>query len=333
MSLPELKGASRSEVSAKPMFLTSKMKEENAERTGGRKSIFGVRTNEKFYEEKRSIGGKPTVLFPFKGGEQYVGEWMRGEKSGFGTQNWAQGHKYEGEWQNGKRMGKGTFFVKDKGANQLRKQYTGDWVDDKKHGVGVFIGKTGDVYEGEWQLNLRHGMGKQAYAPGSAETSYNGSWAAGKRSGLGILELANGDRYEGHWLNDFKEGPGRYFYRATNKVYVGEWVAGIPKCGSYSDAPLGCFPDLAAAVPETVPSTFDGANGALAEPFVIPDLHVLGAGNIVSEAAAQIRADRARRQNAEAAAEAGDAGEEGGAASPAGSVAGGGGGRGAGGGG
>ena len=54
-------------------------------------------------------------------------------------QNWAQGHKYEGEWQNGKRMGKGTFFVKDKGANQLRKQYTGDWVDDKKHGVGVFM--------------------------------------------------------------------------------------------------------------------------------------------------------------------------------------------------
>ena len=51
------------------------------------------------------------------------------------------------------------------------------------------------------------------------------------RSGLGVITFVNGDRYEGHWLVDKKEGPGRYFYTATGKVYTGEWVDDVPKCG------------------------------------------------------------------------------------------------------
>lgn len=51
------------------------------------------------------------------------------------------------------------------------------------------------------------------------------------RSGLGVLTFVNGDRYEGHWLADKKEGPGRYFYSATRKVYTGEWVDDVAKCG------------------------------------------------------------------------------------------------------
>jgi hypothetical protein len=50
-----------------------------------------------------------------------------------------------------------------------------------------------------------------------------------------VTDLANGDRYDGHWLHDKKEGPGRFYYRATRKVYEGEWVDGTPRCGSYHD--------------------------------------------------------------------------------------------------
>lgn len=46
---------------------------------------------------------------------------------------------------------------------------------------------------------------------------------------------ANGDLYDGYWLNDKKEGPGRYYYKATCKMYEGEWVDGAPKCGTYHD--------------------------------------------------------------------------------------------------
>jgi hypothetical protein len=54
-----------------------------------------------------------------------------------------------------------------------------------------------------------------------------------------VRSLANGDRYDGYWLHDKKEGPGRFFYKATRKVYEGEWVGGSPKCGTYRDLPDG----------------------------------------------------------------------------------------------
>lgn len=54
-----------------------------------------------------------------------------------------------------------------------------------------------------------------------------------------VLSLANGDRYDGYWLHDKKEGPGRFYYKATRKVYEGEWVGGSPKCGTYRDLPDG----------------------------------------------------------------------------------------------
>ena len=82
-----------------------------------------------------------------------------------------------------------------------------------------------------------HGVGKIICADGSELGTYDGSWANGQRTGLGVQSFANGNRYEGHWLNDKKEGPGRFFYRSTNKVYEGEWVDDIPKCGEYQDAP------------------------------------------------------------------------------------------------
>lgn len=50
------------------------------------------------------------------------------------------------------------------------------------------------------------------------------------------MTLTNGDRFEGQWLNNKKEGQGRFFYAATRKVYEGEWVEDVAKCGTYSDA-------------------------------------------------------------------------------------------------
>ena len=42
--------------------------------------------------------------------------------------------------------------------------------------------------------------------------------------------------YEGEWLNSKREGSGIYYYRTKEKIYDGEWVADIPKCGVYIDA-------------------------------------------------------------------------------------------------
>jgi hypothetical protein len=145
--------------------------------------------------------------------------------------------------------------------------------------LSIFSGKNGDRYEGEWWYNQKHGMGKVFYHQGAEEASYTGSWVEGKRSGLGILTLANGDRYEGHWTADQRDGPGRFFYKGANKVYEGEWLQGVPKCGQYQDAPPGSFPDDP-----------DGSAGASAPSnFSIPQLRLLVPEAVMSEAITSLR--------------------------------------------
>merc|ERR1719265_769698 len=78
---------------------------------------------------------------------------------------------------------------------------------------------------------------------------YLGAWHEDRRSGYGTLNKANGDSYEGYWLKDKREGSGSYFYSATGKVFVGEWVNDLPKAGVYTQAQPN--PEQAVPVPQT----------------------------------------------------------------------------------
>lgn len=73
--------------------------------------------------------------------------------------------------------------------------------------------------------------------------------------------VANGDVYDGYWLNDKKEGPGRFYYKASGKMYEGEWVDGAPKCGTYHDA------DEAHALAQT-----EGSGGGRLNRFQLPEV-------------------------------------------------------------
>ena len=84
-------------------------------------------------------------------------------------------------------------------------RYEGHFVNGKRHGSGTCEYANGDIYEGEWRNN--------------------------ERSGSGLMLLANGDRFEGIFRGDKKNGSGKYYYRDTRKMYEGEWVNDIAKCG------------------------------------------------------------------------------------------------------
>ena len=49
---------------------------------------------------------------------------------------------------------------------------------------GMLYGKGGELFDGDWANNQRHGEGKQVYENGDA---YEGSWTDGKREGYGRL--------------------------------------------------------------------------------------------------------------------------------------------------
>jgi hypothetical protein len=67
----------------------------------------------------------------------------------------------------------------------------------------------GDVYEGAWQADLKHGYG--------------------------ILEKKNQDKYHGFWNKGLKEGQGYYYYSSTGKIYLGEWHEDVPRSGIFTD--------------------------------------------------------------------------------------------------
>jgi hypothetical protein len=66
----------------------------------------------------------------------------------------------------------------------------------------------------------------------------------------------------------------------SRKVYEGEWVDGIPKCGQLRDAPSGSFDD----------GQFAAA--AAASSFAIPPLRMIGPDSVVAEAMAHVRHSR-----------------------------------------
>ncbi|XP_076996689.1 radial spoke head 10 homolog B isoform X2 [Tamandua tetradactyla] len=85
----------------------------------------------------------------------YIGHWCHGKKhgkNGFGTHTWflkripksqyPLRNEYIGEFVNGNRHGHGKFYYAS-GA-----MYEGEWVSNKKHGLGRLTFKNGRVYEG-----------------------------------------------------------------------------------------------------------------------------------------------------------------------------------------
>ena len=72
-----------------------------------------------------------------------------------------------------------------------------------KKGKGKFVYPNGDVYDGEWKNDKRHGKGNN-------------------ENNIGILNLMKGDKYDGEWKEDLKEGYGIYYYLDGSK-YEGNW--------------------------------------------------------------------------------------------------------------
>ncbi|CAE7733805.1 morn3 [Symbiodinium sp. KB8] len=162
---------------------------------------------------------------------EYQGSWADNKRHGFGVSTTAKG-KYEGMWAHGVKEGEGTQWVKRGG--DLKKQYFGGWMGGKRHGRGTFFYPNGDKYEGMWEEGLRAGEGVMYYANGDV---YHGDWVAGQRSGVGVLTLANGDSFEGGWHKDLKHGPGRFIYLSKGRMYEGEWVLDVAKCGVLGPLP------------------------------------------------------------------------------------------------
>ncbi|KAH0511842.1 Radial spoke head 10-like protein B [Microtus ochrogaster] len=92
--------------------------------------------------------------------------------------------------------------------------------------------KSGNIYEGQWENNMRHGEGRMRWLTTNEE--YTGHWEKGIQNGFGtytwfLKRIPNSqyplrNEYIGAFVNGFRHGHGKFYY-ASGAMYEGEWVS------------------------------------------------------------------------------------------------------------
>lgn len=130
----------------------------------------------------------------------YEGNFVRGERSGYGTQTGPDGSVYRGHWQRDMRAGQGT--QRDATHNIT---YTGIFLHDRLQGAGSVV---------------RH----------AAREAYDGTWLDGLEQGHGTLQLSNGDVMRGVWMRGEQVGGHVQLAARDGGLYIGDWQ-GAMRCG------------------------------------------------------------------------------------------------------
>lgn len=77
-------------------------------------------------------------------------------------------------------------------TNLQGRKYDGDWEAGKMHGKGKLRLPNQSVYEGWFESDLKHGIGKFTWPGG--KKFYNGGWKEGKRHGKGHMWVEGRER-------------------------------------------------------------------------------------------------------------------------------------------
>lgn len=144
-----------------------------------------------------------------------------------------------------------------------RDTYDGEFVEGYRCGWGQYVfKKNGDTYVGQYEQNLKHGLGKMNYSStfGNAEEeggdeggsgvprggTYHGYFTKGLRGSPeskqeesltnkseGTFTYCNGDVYIGQWKDGKKHGTGTYACASDCTKLKGEWSKGQIQSGQW----------------------------------------------------------------------------------------------------
>eukprot|EP00164_Ancoracysta_twista_P006738 GFYU01009444.1.p1 GENE.GFYU01009444.1~~GFYU01009444.1.p1 ORF type:complete len:770 (-),score=130.59 GFYU01009444.1:1527-3491(-) len=98
--------------------------------------------------------------------------------------------------------------------------YEGEWKEDCKHGFGVYTGQEGNTYKGEWVQGKMEGCGKKVWTNGDV---YEGAWRAGRAHGKGRMTYHTGEVFAGEWVEGQRNGYGSKVFRDGSR-YDGQWL-------------------------------------------------------------------------------------------------------------
>lgn len=127
---------------------------------------------------------------------------------------------YEGQWVNGDWCGFGK--LTDINGGDV---YEGGFFDNMKHGLGVMKYADGRIYDGMFTLDKIDGKGRLTDTDG---TKYWGYWSReGVPHGRGKKEYPDGKVYDGEFQEGVIAGHGRMTF-PDGTWYLGEWSDGLP---------------------------------------------------------------------------------------------------------
>uniref|UniRef100_A0A673WLA9 Alsin Rho guanine nucleotide exchange factor ALS2 n=1 Tax=Salmo trutta TaxID=8032 RepID=A0A673WLA9_SALTR len=140
----------------------------------------------------------------------YEGRWLAGKPNGRGVVKWLDGRIYTGTFKNGLEDGFGDYVMPSKTLN-LNDHYQGHWKEGKMHGIGTYKYATGELYDGSFQDNMRHGHGmlRSGTLNSSSPSVFIGQWVHDKKTGYGVFDdITRGEKYMGMWQDDQRQGTG-----------------------------------------------------------------------------------------------------------------------------
>nr|XP_033471621.1 alsin isoform X4 [Epinephelus lanceolatus] len=140
----------------------------------------------------------------------YEGRWLAGKPNGRGVLKWPDGRIYTGTFKNGLEDGFGEFVAPNKTLNK-NDHYQGQWKDGKMHGLGTYRYASGEVYDGSFQDNMRHGHGmlRSGKLNTSSPSVFIGQWLQDKKTGYGVFDdITKGEKYMGMWQDHLRQGTG-----------------------------------------------------------------------------------------------------------------------------
>jgi hypothetical protein len=112
-------------------------------------------------------------------------------------------------------------------------RYTGQVnAADQRHGRGRLEFQSGNVYEGDFKNDKRHGRGSFVQLMNlvmsegrSTAGTYNGDWVDDIMEGSGVYRFTTGDVYEGHLHHGEISGQGKMTY-VDGSTFEGKWHYG-----------------------------------------------------------------------------------------------------------
>jgi|SaaInlV_125m_DNA_1040241.scaffolds.fasta_scaffold72340_1 hypothetical protein len=161
--------------------------------------------------------GKGKMTFANNEIMSYDGDWINGNKHGYGSYIYTNGAIYNGNFSNDVLDGEGTLVYKN-----TNDTYFGSFKNNRFHGKGTFIDKNGE-YNGDFQDDKKHGVGTMKYNSGDIKI-YSGQWNSNKRTGKAFIMFSNGDIYCGNVKQGSKSGYGEYISFDTKTSLSGQWA-------------------------------------------------------------------------------------------------------------